>query len=272
MQAASGPHGPHLWRCQMEGLLSSNALGTVQEFHNFLCTLAKQQSGDCEFASLCAAILSAQTRDRVAIRATRQLATCFGSAEGVGGLNPAALALAPPELVSQCLQNVNFYKGKSLRLREIAATLLTQHSGRVPRDFKALVALPGVGPKIANLVLSVTFQEAGCGMIVDTHVHRVAQRLGWSTCSEPEQTRQRLEGFIPAEIREVVARRLIGFGQEICKPRHPRCGECPLAKEQLCPSAPCGKIASPGPEPRTPWKLRPAGAGRKRTLIDLSAG
>ena len=261
-------NSPPRWRHQLSGLLSADAHGTVQEFHDFLCSLAGRQSRDCEFTSLCAAILSAQTHDRSAIDATKHLAACFGFSGNLG-LNPAALAFAPLETISRCLKSVNFYRSKAKRLRETAAALLSQHSGRVPVNFEALVALPGVGPKIANLVLSVTFQQAECGMVVDTHVHRVSGRLGWSTFAEPEQTRLCLEGFIPAEMREIVARRMIGFGQEICKPRNPACRVCPLAKE-LCPSVSGERqrvhaVRAAGPRP---WKLRPSGP--KRTIIEIS--
>ena len=217
-----------------------------------------RSTADGEFASLCAAILSVQTRDRLAISATRRLTSRLGCEEG---LSPAALVLAPVDVLTQCLQDVNFYKSKVLRLRETAATLLSQHSGRVPASFEALVALPGIGPKIANLVLAVTFQQPDCGMIVDTHVHRVARRLGWSTFTAPRQTQQCLEDFISAEKREIVARQMIGFGQEICKPR-PMCNKCPLAQD-LCPSA-LSFLSGPVARPKL-WKLRP----RKRTIIEL---
>lgn len=255
---------PPVWHRQLRVLLSADARGTVQEFHDFLCSLTGSDS--CEFTSLCAAILSAQTRDRAAIDATKRLLLCFAC------FSPAALALAPLETLCECLVGVNFYRGKAQRLRETAATLLSHHAGRVPASFDALIALPGVGPKIANLVLSVSFQQAGCGMVVDTHVQRVARRLGWSRFTEPEQTRHCLEGFVPEEIREIVARRMIGFGQEICKPRYPKCKACPLAREDLCPSAqvPVERVlAADDSEGAAPilWKLRPSS---KRTIIEIS--
>ena len=257
---------PPGWRQQLRVLLSADARGTVQEFHDFLRSLAGSEN--CEFTCLCAAILSAQTRDRAAIDATKRLLLRFGSA-CAACFSPAALALAPLEMLSECLglAGVNFYKGKAQRLRETAATLLSHHAGRVPASFDALIVLPGVGPKIANLVLSVTFQQAtGCGMVVDTHVQRVARRLGWSRFTEPEQTRHCLEGFVSEEIREIVARRMIGFGQEICKPRHPVCKTCPLAREDLCPSAQVPVERVLGATSRS-WKLRPS---NKRTIIELS--
>merc|ERR1712217_550650 len=91
-------------------------------------------------------------------------------------------------------------------------------------------------------VLSVAFADEvpEVGMIVDTHVHRLARRLGWTGPQEknPEQTRRKLEQFLPHRVREIITRRLISFGQEVCLSRGPRCQQCPLAAAHLCPSAP----------------------------------
>ncbi|CAE8675522.1 unnamed protein product, partial [Polarella glacialis] len=171
-----------------------------------------------------------------------------------------------------CLRGVNFHRTKASRLRDIAAILLRDFGGAVPSTFDKLVSLPGVGPKVANLVLSVTFgQVCGIGMVVDTHVHRVSRRLGWTTgCKLPEQTRKQLEEFIPEEARELVTLRLIGFGQEVCLPVHPRCRSCPLAAAKLCPSAAMASESAALEDPEgLDWKLQSPSKGSKRTVIQI---
>lgn len=181
--------------------------------------------------------------------------------------SPEAIALAPPGLVEECLKGVNYFKTKAKRLAEIAALILTQHQGSVPSNFKDLVKLPGVGAKVANLVLSVTFGQRDAGMVVDTHVFRVARRLGWSDALSPEETRQQLERFMSCEVREEVTLKLIAFGQAVCRPQYPKCQECLLSQQGICPTYQRRCTTAVG-TPTTFQKLVPS-PKRKRTLIDL---
>lgn len=287
--------GPPSWKKQLQAILSANSRGTVEEFHDLLSSLAgdsHESDGinemkaveDCDgvdnrsFVSLCAAVLSAQTRDRAAISGIQKLSDSIGPsglqkndsrARRFHDFSPAALALAPPSLIEQCLKGVNYFKTKAKRLGQIAALLLTKHAGRVPATFDELTALPGVGAKVANLVLSVTFGK-DAGMVVDTHVHRVARRLGWSDGNVPEKTRKDLEQFMSSEIREHVTIRLIAFGQEICRPQYPKCDSCPVAREQLCPTY--ARRLHGGREPLTGTffpSLRPSPKSRKRIFIEI---
>eukprot|EP00928_Gymnodinium_smaydae_P042557 TRINITY_DN28631_c0_g1_i2.p1 TRINITY_DN28631_c0_g1~~TRINITY_DN28631_c0_g1_i2.p1 ORF type:complete len:407 (-),score=56.19 TRINITY_DN28631_c0_g1_i2:587-1807(-) len=243
---ASKSSEPALWRKQFDAILNHGARGTVEDFHEFLVSLTRVVGtgrAHAQFVGLCAAMLSAQTKDHVTLAAIRRLSKQFN--KGDDGLSlplfqPTAVAEAPLEVLEECLRGVNFYKTKAAKLRSLAATILQNFGGEVPHGFDELCSLPGVGPKVANLVKSVTLEEVeDCGMVVDTHVHRVALRLGWRTAKDatPEHTRRRLEQFVSEDIRELVTRRLIGFGQEVCLPRRPRCSVCPLAALKLCPSA-----------------------------------
>jgi len=237
---------PSDWREQLKLVLEVGARGTVQDFHEFLLGLlacSSSQRAQAEFVALVAAVLSAQTRDHTALAAVQRLQVRFGGEGGGEGDQGLLVAMASVEIsvLEGCLRGVNFHKTKARSLKALASDLLAQHNGQVPRDLAALVKLPGVGPKIANLVRAVVFggDVEECGMVVDTHVHRIAKRLGWTcgTDKTPEQTRRKLETFIPGVVREVVTRRLIAFGQEVCLARGPRCQWCPLASAQLCPSA-----------------------------------
>ena len=279
--------GPPSWKKQLQAILSVNARGTVEEFHDLLSSLQEEhflsdiesKSEDSDgavsnksFVSLCAAVLSAQTRDRAAIGGIQRLSDTIGlQSSTVPDFSPAAIALAPPSLIEQCLKGVNYFKTKAKHLTNLAALLLTKHSGRVPQTFDELRALPGVGAKVANLVLSVTFGRVDAGMVVDTHVHRVARRLGWSDASVPEKTRKDLEEFMSFEIREHATIRLIAFGQEICRPQYPKCSICPVAKEQLCPTYARRIQGHTGSTNRRVFStLRPSPkSSRKRIFIEL---
>ena len=117
-----------------------------------------------------------------------------------------------------------------------AAVLSPRHGGEVPRDVATLQTLPGVGPKVARLVASVAFGDTGAGIVVDTHVHRVANRLGWAAgAAAPERTRQQLQAWLPAALWDEASLELLGFGQQVCTPVRPRCADCPV--RDLCPSA-----------------------------------
>lgn len=139
--------------------------------------------------------------------------------------------------------------------------------GSVPSTFQDLVKLPGVGAKVANLVLSVTFGQRDAGMVVDTHVFRVARRLGWSDARNPEETRQQLERFMSCDLREEVTLKLIAFGQAVCRPQYPKCQECLLSQQGICPTYQRRCTTAVG-TPTTFQKLEPS-PKRKRTLIDL---
>lgn len=261
---------------QLRAIIDTGARGTVEDFHAFLVDLRSiGQKG--HFASLCAAMLSVQTRDQATLTAVKRLLSKLGSGKDQKILEPAKIAEASINDLEVCLAGVNYHKTKSKQLRAIADIIARYHEGVVPDDFDTLVSLPGVGPKIANLVRSVTFGRVkGCGMVVDTHVHRIAQRLGWTfprrSSGDPEHTRRCLEKFIPEEVRELVTRRLIGFGQEVCLPQNPRCKQCRLAAAGVCPSAKGDRPiqATPPMTPRFKGLASPAASrGMKRVIIEL---
>jgi endonuclease-3 len=176
------------------------------------------------FELLVATILSAQCTD---VRVNLVTPTLFGRYP-----DPAALAAADPGDLEGLIRSTGFYRNKAKSLLGMARTVVGQHGGRIPADMEALTALPGVGRKTANVVLGTAFGLA-TGVVVDTHVARLSERLGLSTEKDPERIERDLMAAFPKSSWVVLAHRLILHGRRVCQARKPDCGHCPLA--ELCP-------------------------------------
>mmetsp|Transcript_12200 Transcript_12200/g.29226 ORF Transcript_12200/g.29226 Transcript_12200/m.29226 type:complete len:284 (+) Transcript_12200:3-854(+) len=210
---------------------------TVDDFHAFLVGLQSDGVSTPHFTALVACILSVQCRDEVALRAMQ---TLKDRSPG-GDVNVDFIYEAPLDDIEDCVRQCNFYKTKAKHIKECGRLIKERYRSQVPSDANSLKELPGVGPKIAYLVQSVSFGQQDSGIVVDTHAHRVANRLKWCNTKHAEQTRKALEGWVPVDLRIPLPLLLIGLGQNICVTRSPKCGECPISS--LCPSA--GKISSP---------------------------
>ena len=147
---------------------------------------------------------------------------------------PAALGEAAVEDVEHEIRTINFFRNKAKALVGLGQALVERHGGEVPQEMEALVRLPGVGRKTANVVRGVGFGYAD-GVVVDTHVKRIANRLGLTKQSDPDRIEQDLLPLVPYEERVAFTHRVIDHGRAVCVARNPRCGECALA--DLCPSA-----------------------------------
>ncbi|HET8656289.1 MAG TPA: endonuclease III [Longimicrobiaceae bacterium] len=178
------------------------------------------------FQLLAATILSAQCTDALVNRVTPGLFARYPT--------PEALAAAPAEEVEETIRSVNFYRNKAKSLQGMARALAERHGGEVPRTMDELVRLPGVGRKTANVVLGVAFGIAE-GVVVDTHVKRIANRLGLTKSDDPEQIERDLLKLLPPGSRVVFTHRVIDHGRAVCVAREPRCGGCVL--RELCPAA-----------------------------------
>lgn len=135
-----------------------------------------------------------------------------------------------------------FYRNKAKALRGMAAALLERHGGEVPRTMEELTALPGVARKTANVVLGTAFGLSE-GVVVDTHVGRIARRLGMTRETDPVKVERDLQALLPREEWTMFSHRVIHHGRRTCTARSPRCGECTLAP--LCPSAAREGAAAP---------------------------
>ena len=142
---------------------------------------------------------------------------------------------AAPEELAKDIQSTGFYRQKAHTIQRCCEVLLQRHNGAVPDTMAALVQLPGVGRKTANVVLGNAFHRPQ-GIAVDTHVQRLAQRLGLTTASTPDKIEQALLELVPRKAWILFSHLLISHGRAICKARVPQCGVCPV--HHLCPSAP----------------------------------
>ena len=181
------------------------------------------------FHLVIAVLLSAQTTDAQVNRVTPELFRRWPT--------PADLAAASPAEVAEVIRSLGFYKTKARHCVECAQAIVSDFGGEVPHTMVELTSLPGVGRKTANIVLNVSFGIVE-GIAVDTHVNRIAHRLGLSPkthAKEPLKTEQDLLAILPRELWKDVNHQWIRFGREICPARSPKCEGCPL--EDICPSA-----------------------------------
>ena len=174
------------------------------------------------FRVLIACLLSLRTQDTTTGPAAARL---FRLAD-----TPAAMRRLPPRTIERAIFPVGFYRTKARVLREVSRDLLARFGGRVPDDLDALLTLKGVGRKTANLVVTVGFAKPG--ICVDTHVHRISNRLGFVRTRAPEQTELALRAKLPARYWIQFNDLLVAFGQNVCRPIGPRCSTCPVA--DLC--------------------------------------
>ncbi len=175
------------------------------------------------FAILVGTLLSLRTRDATTEKAFERLWAMASTPEALSDLSIGK--------VEGAIRPVGFYRTKARTLRAVARVLIERHGGRVPDELDALLALPGVGRKTANLVLTEGFGKSG--ICVDTHVHRILNWWGFVHTRHPDETEQVLRKTLPRRWWIPVNGLLVSFGQEVCRPVGPRCGECPLVKR--CP-------------------------------------
>ena len=168
------------------------------------------------WAVLVSTILSLRTKDEVTRVASRRL---LEKAPG-----PAELLALGVEEVGRLAYPAGFYRTKAANLAKIAGVLLEKYSGEVPADMDALLGLPGVGRKTANLVLTEAFDMYG--ICVDVHVHRICNRAGWISTQNPEKTEEALREKLPKKYWKQINGLLVLYGQNICRPVSPYCSRC----------------------------------------------
>ena len=172
--------------------------------------------------SLVATILSAQCTDKQVNRVTRTLFEKLST--------PQDFAKADLLLIEELIHSTGFFRNKAKNINKCATALIEQHDGEVPGTMAALVKLPGVGRKTANVVLGAAFNIPG--IVVDTHVSRITQRLELTDHKDPVKIEFDLMKQMPKQAWNDFSLHLIYFGRETCSARKPKCGQCPMAR--LC--------------------------------------
>ncbi|KAJ4895339.1 hypothetical protein Rs2_22133 [Raphanus sativus] len=226
---------PQNWEKVLEGIrkMTSSEEATVDPL-NCDRTGSFLPPKERRFYVLIGTLLSSQTKDHVTGAAVERLRLN-------GLLTPEAIDKADESTIRELIYPVGFYTRKATNVKKVAKICLTKYDGDIPRSLEELLSLPGVGPKIAHLVLHIAWNDVQ-GICVDTHVHRICNRLGWVSkpgtkqkTSSPEETRVALQQWLPKEEWVAINFLLVGFGQKICTPLRPRCGVCSIS--ELCPSA-----------------------------------
>jgi len=183
-----------------------------------------QEQQDDPFQVLIATMLSAQTRDSVTAAASRRL---FRVAR-----TPRTMARLAKNEIERLIFPVSFYRHKAAHVKETCRLIVSRFGGRVPSTMAELLTLPGVGRKTANLVLILAHRSPS-NICVDTHVHRIANRLGWARTRTPEETEHALYAVAPRKWWPLINLYLVTWGQNVCRPVYPLCGSCAIA--DLCP-------------------------------------
>lgn len=173
------------------------------------------------FQVLVSTMISLRTKDEVTSAASARL---FAHAD-----TPAAIIGLSESRIAELIYPAGFYRTKAASIRKASHIIVDEHEGSVPPEIEALIGLPGVGRKTANLVLGQGFGIPS--ICVDTHVHRIANRCGWVETKTPEQTEFALAEVLPQEYWIEINELLVGYGQKTCTPTSPRCSLCLIAAQ-----------------------------------------
>jgi endonuclease III len=183
-----------------------------------------EEQAEQPFQILIATLLSARTQDATTHAASTRL---FRRAR-----TPRAMSKLAVAEIERLIYPVSFYRNKARHVKACSDMLIAEFGGRVPGTLAELVTLPGVGRKTANLVMILAFKSRR-NICVDTHVHRISNRLGWVRTKLPDETEQALYQATARRWWPLINRYFVTWGQNVCRPLSPRCGECAIARE--CP-------------------------------------
>ncbi|MFH1105858.1 MAG: endonuclease III, partial [Candidatus Aenigmatarchaeota archaeon] len=165
-------------------------------------------------------ILSLRTRDETTRSAGQRLFAVADTPKSISQLSAARIA--------KLIYPVGFYKTKAKRIKQISKEIWKNYCSKVPEDFEKLLEFKGVGRKTANIVFAYGFNRLA--MPIDTHCHRIPNRLGWIKTKTPEQTEMELRRIVPKRHWREFNNNFVKFGQNVCKPVRPRCDACPVTR------------------------------------------
>lgn len=193
----------------------------LRKYETPVINRAKKDIDDTPFNTLISCILSLRTKDEVTEQASLRLLKKYNT--------PEKLLTLSEEKIEKLIYPVGFYKTKAKRLKEISKTLIDDYSSKVPEDFDELLKLKGVGRKTANIVMVYGHKKTGY-LPIDTHCHKIPNRLGWIKTKTPEETEVALRKILPEKYWDDFNDLFVTFGQNICVPISPFCSKCPIEK------------------------------------------
>ncbi|NXV31272.1 NTH protein, partial [Rissa tridactyla] len=221
---------PRDWRQQLEHIreMRRSRDAPVDEMGVERCYDSSAPPQVMRYQVLLSLMLSSQTKDQVTSAAMLRLRQHGLTVDSILQMDDATLG--------QIIYPVGFWRNKVKYIKQTTAILKEKYGGDIPRTVEELVQLPGVGPKMAHLAMNIAWDSVS-GIAVDTHVHRITNRLKWvkKETRHPEETRVALEDWLPRDLWREINWLLVGFGQQTCLPVHPRCNEC--LNQDICPAA-----------------------------------
>uniref|UniRef100_A0A674JAY3 Endonuclease III-like protein 1 n=1 Tax=Terrapene triunguis TaxID=2587831 RepID=A0A674JAY3_9SAUR len=221
---------PGNWRQQLDNIreMRRNKDAPVDQMGAEKCFDSSAPPEVMRYQVLLSLMLSSQTKDQVTSAAMLRLRE--------HGLTVDNVLQTDDVTLGQLIYPVGFWKNKVKYIKQTTAILKQQYGSDIPSTVRELVNLPGVGPKMAHLVMNIAWNNV-TGIGVDTHVHRISNRLKWvkKETKTPEETRVALEDWLPRDLWSEINWLLVGFGQQICLPVNPRCKEC--LNRHICPAA-----------------------------------
>jgi endonuclease-3 len=203
-------------------VISEDLIKKLREFYkeNNKTLIDRVSTEKDPFKVLISCILSQRSKDEMTEKITNDLFNIVNS--------PQDLLKIENEKLEKILYSIGFYKIKANRLKEVSKILIEKYNGLVPDKLNELLKLPGVGRKTANIVITKGFNKNG--IAVDTHVHRISNRLGLVKTKRPEETEIKLKRLIPKKYWIELNDYLVNFGKNICTPISPKCSICPIEK------------------------------------------
>lgn len=219
---------PSNWRLLYDNIVKmrSETVAAVDTMGCEKCFDTEISDKTRRFQILVSLMLSSQTRDEITFATMTELKK--------NGLSVDFIDNISIEDLQKLIKSVGFFRRKAEYLKKTAQILKRDYSGDIPRTLEDLIKLPGVGPKMAHLAMKVAWNEI-TGIAIDTHMHRICNRLKWVNTKTPEQTRVELESWLPREHWDNINHLLVGFGQSICSPIKPNCKSC--LNKSICPSS-----------------------------------
>ena len=220
---------PKDWKKVVENIakMRSDTVAAVDTMGCHKCHDEEVSPETKRFQMLVALMLSSQTKDTTTFAVMQKLKAA--------GLSTKRIIEMSVSELEQIIKPCNFYKRKTVFIKGAAQFCEDEHNGDIPSTVDGLCRIKGVGPKMAHLAMHTAWGVV-TGIAVDTHVHRIAHRLGWvkNPCKEPTKTQTELESWLPHEYWRDINHLLVGLGQTICSPRNPQCKQC--LNNKLCPT------------------------------------